>query len=100
MAITVTDNAKNEVLELMKDSGYKNPALRVSFNGFGWGGPRMGLVLDELTENDQNVVKDNEINVVYDPKLKNYVDMRSALTIDFRKDRYGSGFVILGGSTC
>ena len=60
----------------------------------------MGLVLDELTENDQNVVKDNEINVVYDPKLKNYVDMRSALTIDFRKDRYGSGFVILGGSTC
>ncbi len=60
----------------------------------------MGLVLDELTANDQEVIKDNEINVVYDPKLKNYVDMRSSLTIDFRKDRYGSGFVILGGSTC
>jgi Fe-S cluster assembly iron-binding protein IscA len=60
----------------------------------------MGLVLDELTETDQNIIKDNEINVVYDPKLKNYVDMRSALTIDYRKDRYGSGFVILGGSSC
>lgn len=60
----------------------------------------MGLVLDELTENDQNIIKDNEINVVYDPKLKNYVDMSNVLTIDFRKDRYGAGFVILGGSTC
>lgn len=35
MTIKVTDDAKKEVLELMKDSGYKNPALRVSFNGFG-----------------------------------------------------------------
>ncbi len=35
MAIKVTDSAKNEVLEMMKDSGYKNPALRISFNGFG-----------------------------------------------------------------
>ena len=60
----------------------------------------MGLVLDELTEHDQNVIKENGVNVVYDPKLKNYVDMRNALTIDFRKDRYGSGFVIQGGSTC
>ncbi len=60
----------------------------------------MGLVLDELSEHDQNVVKDNEVNVVYDPKLKNYVDMRNSLVIDFRKDRYGSGFVIQGGSSC
>jgi Fe-S cluster assembly iron-binding protein IscA len=35
MAIIVTDSAKNEVLELMKDSEYKNPALRISLNGFG-----------------------------------------------------------------
>jgi Fe-S cluster assembly iron-binding protein IscA len=35
MAIKVTDSAKSEVLELMKDSGYKNPALRISLNGFG-----------------------------------------------------------------
>jgi len=35
MSIKVTDNAKNEVKELMKDSGYKNPVIRVSFNGFG-----------------------------------------------------------------
>ena len=60
----------------------------------------MGLVLDELTEHDQTVLKDNEVTVVYDPKLKNYVDTRNALTIDFKRDRYGSGFIIQGGSSC
>lgn len=35
MAIKVTDSAKNEALELMKESGYKNPVLRVNFHGFG-----------------------------------------------------------------
>ncbi len=35
MAIKVSDSARDEVLELMKGSGYKNPVLRVSFNGFG-----------------------------------------------------------------
>ncbi|OQA96528.1 MAG: hypothetical protein BWY23_01997 [Spirochaetes bacterium ADurb.Bin218] len=35
MAINVTDAARDEVLELMKTSGFKNPALRISFNGFG-----------------------------------------------------------------
>lgn len=60
----------------------------------------MGLVLDELTENELNVIRNNEVNVAYDPKLKNYVDMNKTITIDFRRDRYGAGFVILGGSTC
>lgn len=35
MSLNVTEAAKVEVLELMKGSGYKNPALRISFNGFG-----------------------------------------------------------------
>ncbi len=35
MAIKVSENAKNEVLELMKGSGYKNPVIRINVNGFG-----------------------------------------------------------------
>jgi len=60
----------------------------------------MGLVLDELNVNELNVIKENEVNVAFDPKLKNYIDMRNSLTIDFRRDRYGEGFVIQGGSSC
>lgn len=33
--IKLTDNAKQEILSLMKTSGYRNPALRVDFAGFG-----------------------------------------------------------------
>ncbi len=60
----------------------------------------MGLVLDELSEKDQNVIKDNGINVVYDARLTNYINTKSLLLIDFRTDRYGSGFVIQGGNSC
>lgn len=35
MSLEVTDAARSEVLELMKGSGFKNPALRISMNGFG-----------------------------------------------------------------
>ncbi len=33
--IKLTDNARKEVLGLMKSSGYKNPALKIDFAGFG-----------------------------------------------------------------
>ncbi len=35
MSLQVTDAAKTEVLELMKGSGFKNPALRINMNGMG-----------------------------------------------------------------
>ena len=33
--IKLTDNARDEVLEMIKGSGFKKPALRVNFAGFG-----------------------------------------------------------------
>lgn len=60
----------------------------------------MGMVLDELTADEENVVKDNEVNIVIDERLKSYVNFADTLTIDFRKSLFGSGFVIHGGSTC
>ena len=57
----------------------------------------MGLVLDELTDNDQNIIKDNDVNVVYDLKLKNYID---SVVIDYRQDIPKEGFVILNGRSC
>lgn len=60
----------------------------------------MGLVLDELAENETNIINDNDVNIVYDGRLKNYIDTRSGITIDYNNDKYGSGFTILGASTC
>lgn len=33
--IKLTDNARDEVLLMMKGSDYQNPALRLNFAGFG-----------------------------------------------------------------
>jgi len=60
----------------------------------------MGMVLDELSADDKDVIKDNGVNVVIDERLKSYVNIRNSLTIDFRISRSGSGFVIFGGSSC
>ncbi|HOK02922.1 MAG TPA: hypothetical protein PKX79_11295 [Spirochaetota bacterium] len=60
----------------------------------------MGLVLDELKDGEENFIQVNNVNVIYDGRLKNYIDLNQGITVDFRKDRWGSGFVILGGSSC
>lgn len=35
MPINITDKARERIIEAMKDSELKNPALRLVFNGFG-----------------------------------------------------------------
>jgi len=57
----------------------------------------MDLVLDELTNNEQDVMKDNEVNVVFDLKLKDYLarGARNSLIVDYKKDASKSGFFIL-----
>ena len=101
MSVKITNDAKTEVIDLMNNSGYKNPVLRLNIAGFGWGGPRLGLVLDELDNSEnENVITDNDVKIAYDRRIENYVNSASNITIDFRKDKYGAGFVILGGSSC
>lgn len=35
MNVSVTDNAKEKILEALKESGYKKPALRIIYAGVG-----------------------------------------------------------------
>ena len=60
----------------------------------------MELVLDELTNNDQDVVKDNDVNVVYDPRLKIHIEARKSLIIDYDKDMSKSGFFVQNNRCC
>ena len=60
----------------------------------------MGLVLDELADDELNLVKDNDVNIVYDGRLKNYINGKNGITIDYNNDKYGAGFIITGASTC
>ena len=86
--IKITDSAKNKLQEVLD----KNPGkyLRVVFQGFGWGGPSLGLTLDEPKKNEIAFLV-NGINVLIDDNVKTYVEGN---TVDYVDYGYGGSFSI------
>jgi Fe-S cluster assembly iron-binding protein IscA len=56
----------------------------------GWGGPRLGLTLDELNEKDETITS-NEIDIIFQKSEKDYVDHS---IIDFEDSFLGRGFTV------
>jgi Fe-S cluster assembly iron-binding protein IscA len=70
--------------------------LRIAFGGFGWGGPRLQLTLDELKNQNDVVVESQGIKVVYNSDIEEYV---SSSVVDYSNSWFERGFVIRGGRT-
>jgi HesB-like selenoprotein len=77
----ITDEARDEFKKLFKEKNAKN--IRIFFDGFGWGTPRIGLALDE-PEADDIIVTINEIQVAIDPMIEPNIE-------DLILDRSGNG---------
>ena len=86
--IKVTDKAKVELLDILAKNTQKN--IRLFIQGFGWGGPTLGLTLDESKETDEKV-RANGVNIIYDKNDEAYL---SHSIIDFEKSFYNDGFVV------
>lgn len=86
-----------EIIEKKKNSD--NQMLRIVFGGFGWGGPRLELTLDELKKPNDVVVESQGITVVYDSNLEDHV--RNSV-VDYANSWFERGFVIRGArsSSC
>ena len=67
--IKISEDAKIEIPETLK----KNPGkmIRVFISGFGWGGPTLGLALDEPNKNETHTY--NGIEVLIDKQTKAYL---------------------------
>lgn len=52
MFIEATKDALKEIKKIIEKQEANDKAIRVNIAGFGWGGPSLGLVLDEQKEND------------------------------------------------
>jgi len=100
MKITITDTAKLKIIEATKDTDFKTPALRLVFAGIGWGGPRLGLALDESENTKDTVIIANEIPVMYDSDIARFMDAGTNITIDFVDTPYGAGFMVDTGASC
>jgi Fe-S cluster assembly iron-binding protein IscA len=70
--------------------------LRVAFGGYGWGGPRLQLTLDELKDEDDVVIKSQDIMVVYNSGIEEYV--KNSI-VDYSDSWFERGFVIKGAKT-
>ena len=94
--LTITDTARDKFKELMKE--HTGKFLRVVFEGFGWGGPSLGLTLDESKKEDE-LYTINEIELLID---ENVLPHTKESQIDYISNSYGEGFSIaaIGGSSC
>ena len=88
--IKVTENAKTQALQLMRDDGNEGYFIRVGVKGGGCSGLMYELTFDNsLNENDKSFT-DNGVVVVVDKKSFLYL---IGTTLDFSGGLNGKGFI-------
>jgi iron-sulfur cluster assembly protein len=88
--IKVTENAKTQALQLMREDGNEGYFIRVAVKGGGCSGLMYELTFDNsLNENDKSFT-DNGVEVVVDKKSFLYL---VGTTLDFSGGLNGKGFV-------
>lgn len=96
MNITVSTNAIEQLANRYSD---KSKVFRVMINGFGWGGPVFGIVLDEQFEGDHIEEKEGIKFAVNEDIL----DQFGSFKIDYTSNYFRKGFTIStdrGTSSC
>lgn len=89
--LKITDGARDLLKQALQEQNASG--LRVYFAGFGWGGPQIGLALDE-PEADDKVVTENEIQVAYENSIEPYAE---DLVLEYDEER--EGLVLVGNES-
>ena len=85
--LEITDIARDKLNEVLSENSGKY--LRVTVEA-GWGGPRLGLALDELSENEETT-RVNGIDLLISDEIKPYSDEHR---IDYIVTPDGEGFIM------
>ena len=92
--VEITDAARDKIKEALDQNAGKY--LRIFVEGSGWGGPRLGMALDEPEENEKTV-EINGLNVLIDDYVRPFTD---GTKLDYVKRPGGEGFIMDSGSSC
>ena len=99
MFIEATKDAVKEVKKILKKQETSDKVIRVNIEGFGWGGPSLGLVLDEH-KNDDYTQEIEGIKFVAGEELNRY----KGFNIEYVNSFIRKGFVVtpkgMPASTC
>lgn len=91
MIITLTDNARNQIKEMMKEEN-DNVRLRFGIQGGGCSGLSYSLGFDDEINEELDIIEEiNEIPVVF---FNQDVPIIEGTTIDFKENMMGGGFSI------
>lgn len=91
--LQITERARGKMEEMLQ-KGSPQAMIRIYLKGMGWGGPRIGLTLEESAGKEDVVEKLDHITLVLEPGVKNLL---STAQLDYRKGLFG-GFKIMGPS--
>ena len=89
LIIEATKTAVEEIKKIMEKQDADDKAIRVNVSGFGWGGPQLGLVLDEQRENDHSQEIDG-VTFLAGEDLKHF----DGFQIDYTNSFLRKGFVV------
>ncbi len=87
--IEITDNARDQLLEIMERESKKGHGLKVAVKGGGCSGLSYSMDLSEEPEAGDKVIENNEIRVFMDLGSSLYL---SGTVLDFSDGLNGAGF--------
>jgi len=84
----ITDSAREKLQTILGENPGKK--LRLVFEGFGWGGPKLGLALDEPNDKEKSVILGG-LEILIAEEVAPYT---AEQVVDYVDSRLGKGFVI------
>ena len=95
--VKISEIAVEKLKEIISNQqNSENIMVRITFGGYGWGGAKLNLTLDESKNKNDVIVEYEGIKVVYNGEIKKYV--RNSV-IDYANNWFQRGFVIRGDMT-
>lgn len=96
MKIQFTDIGKEVMKKTLQDRGMEKGPIRIFIQGFGWGGPVVGIALGEQNKDDI-LGESEEFEVYVEESIEGMVSM---LEVDYSDKWYKKGFYISNLKGC
>jgi len=99
LVIEASKTAVDEIKKIIEKQNADDKAIRINISGFGWGGPQLGLVLDEQRDSDY-VEEIDGVTFVAGEDMKHY----DGFNIEYANSFLRKGFVVsikgMSASSC
>ena len=91
----ITEKAKQALKKLANNEESKNIVFKIVQKGFGWGGPRMGLVQVEPNDSSpQGRMEIDNVKIIWDEEVEDITKTYGEIIIDYIKGIFSEQFTI------